>query len=482
MEDHKVHSYRLEILTIAVAIAILFYQLLIPPIVGLADNGDFWRVMKWDGIQYQTGTDEDHLFYYINRTFSINPETRWRFYLSSEILFAKVGLLFNKIASRSGVFDLRVLGFVHTLFFLSAILFILTVTKRMGAPFRYILAALLLMVFCDVAYIAYFNSFYAEPASLIFSLFMVGFALKVASEQEPDIKYLLGFFTAAIFFTGAKHQNSILGLLLALFMFRLCFVWPQQLWKRVSILLSVLLCILSFGFLKSTPSFIKEAVLYNDVFYEILRRSSSPREDLIEMGLAPELVKLAGTHAFMPNVPIRDEAFRGKFFPHIGYLKILKFYLNHPNRLLRLLKTGAEKAFSMRFPGYLGNFEKSAGFPPAAQSQAFAIWSDFKERFFPKSIWILGTFFLFYTFAVFLVRVRAHTMMFKLISEFHLLLVMMAVAQFFVSVIGAGEQDLVKHLFLFNAIADLLVISLFLSGAWGLTRIVRRVKLHYRSC
>lgn len=198
MEKGRTRFSCLEICTITVAAVIIFYQLMIPPIVGLANNGDFWRVMKWGGIQYQTGKDEDHLFYYISRDYLIKPETQWRFYVSSEIILSQIGLLFNKLISKDGLFDLRVLGFIHSLFFLSSLFLILWVCRKASIPYRWGMCILFLLMFCDVGYIAYFNSFYAEPASLIFLLITVGFGLNIMIQDQPNIWSLLAFFRRAL--------------------------------------------------------------------------------------------------------------------------------------------------------------------------------------------------------------------------------------------------------------------------------------------
>ncbi len=326
--------------------------------------------MKWFGIQYFPEEEDGHLFYYVHRTFAFQPETRRRFYVSSEILFAQIGYLLNKLISKTGLFNIRILGFVHSLFFLAALLLILRIAREIKIPWISVLSLCLTLVFCDAGYIAYFNSFYAEPSSLIFLFFTVGFGLKIIFVQKADFKSLIAFFIAGVLFIGAKHQNSILGVILALFVFRLTFLWSKKSWKTVTILLSGLFCIFSYIFYQSIPKMFKEAVLYNDIFYEILRKSPNPEGDLAELGLASELITLKGTHAFMPNTPINDPVFQKIFFPKIGFGKIVKFYLYHPDRLWALIKKGAESTSLMHFPGYLGNFEKSSGYEPGAQTRA----------------------------------------------------------------------------------------------------------------
>lgn len=478
-EINRFHFSIPEILILSAAAIIIFYQLMVPPIVGLADNGDFWRVMKWEGLEYQKENDRDNLFYYIHRSYSIKPETRWRFYVSSEIVLAQIGFLLNRLTTSRDLFDLRVIGFVHALSFLIALGVLLRASQGLAVPFRGWPSIILLLFFCDVAYIAYFNSFYAEPASLIFLFLMFGFALKIAVQQEPDIWSLILFFIAGVGFIAAKQQNSVLGFLLGIFMFRLSFLWKSNWLKRVAIALSLLFCISAFILFRSTPNFIKEAVLYNTVFYEILKKSPSPKEDLMEMGLPDEFSRFVGTHAFMPNVPVNDQEFRKRFFPHMGYWKIVKFYFVHPRRLFELLEVGAGQAFLMRFPGYLGNFEESAGFGPAGQSQAFTLWSDVKRLYFPRSIGTLGLFFGLYAIALLVIRARIRIFRYQYLCEVYLLLILMAITQFLISILAAGEQDLIKHLFLFNAITDILFAGMVIAFFRIMIRIMQEFYSRY---
>ena len=59
-----------------------------------------------------------------------------------------------------GVLDITVVGFVHFVAFLAAFAWLLSVT----GPLTWIVA---LIALTDVGYVAYWNSFYTEPATCI---------------------------------------------------------------------------------------------------------------------------------------------------------------------------------------------------------------------------------------------------------------------------------------------------------------------------
>ena len=58
--------------------ALLVGQLLIPPIVGLADQGDFDRLWRWFGIESAVTDPEQRYFRYLIREWRIDPSNAHR--------------------------------------------------------------------------------------------------------------------------------------------------------------------------------------------------------------------------------------------------------------------------------------------------------------------------------------------------------------------------------------------------------------------
>ena len=80
---------RAEGLALVLVGAFAFALIVYPPMVGLADNGDFFRLMYWGKFEYLPQTDEDRYVGWIHREFQItkNPLLSWRGYPSSEAIF-----------------------------------------------------------------------------------------------------------------------------------------------------------------------------------------------------------------------------------------------------------------------------------------------------------------------------------------------------------------------------------------------------------
>jgi hypothetical protein len=112
---------KLAWIIIAVAAVILTWQLFIPPIVGLADQGDFARILGTFGYAAEDGSATIAFVApkYVSDYSSGRPG--WE-QPSSEYVFVACAILLNKIVSRDGKLDIVVIGIIHALAFLAAAL------------------------------------------------------------------------------------------------------------------------------------------------------------------------------------------------------------------------------------------------------------------------------------------------------------------------------------------------------------------------
>src|SRR5580692_5577812 len=111
---------KLYIAVLAAAGAILTCQLFIPPIVGLADQGDFIRTIGRFGYGPQHHGSLEYA--YVEPKYIPDPHYRspgWE-QANSEYLFVAAALLLNKVVSRDGTLDITVAGWVHAVAFLVA--------------------------------------------------------------------------------------------------------------------------------------------------------------------------------------------------------------------------------------------------------------------------------------------------------------------------------------------------------------------------
>src|SRR5712691_6372578 len=111
---------------LALASAIVSYQILVPPVVGLANNGDFGKVI---GVFNLTGPIQDENAWADTR-YEFNPKKHyWAGFYSSEHLLLAAAIAANTVLSKDGYFDLRSIGLIHEALFLLALYLLWTLLE-----------------------------------------------------------------------------------------------------------------------------------------------------------------------------------------------------------------------------------------------------------------------------------------------------------------------------------------------------------------
>jgi len=449
---------------LAIIAAIFCYQLFVPPSIGLADNGDFSRILGAVGLEHAAGNRDDSYFNYFAPTYRFESSGEWdSLVLTSENVLVLCAMAIDRLGSKTGVFDVRVLAALHLALFLLAVWLLLGLSANLNLAARVVVPLLLVLVFCDVGYVAYFNSLYTEAASFVFLFLALATAIRLA-RQPASLARLAAWLAASLLFLSAKPQNSLLGILLACYGFWIAYSLAGRR-RRLLVACSGVLCLASAVHCWSAPKWIMRHYLYNAVFFELLEYSPTPRADLQQLGLSPDLEKYKGTNMFSADIPVEEPEFEAAFFDRIGTTKLTLFYLGHPSRLARATRRAVQGAFSLR-PSYLGNFEKSCGLAPRAQSQAFQLWSKLRESAAPRSLWFVAVFLAGNAFAALAVCLKTNSRHLRAVLVLHLVLALMALEQL-LTVAVAGQYELTKHMFLFNLLFDLcLCADLVLATAW----------------
>ncbi|MCP4153786.1 MAG: hypothetical protein GY757_39030, partial [bacterium] len=193
----------------------------------------------------------------------------------------------------------------------------------------------------------------------------------------------------------------------------------------------------------------KNVNLYNNVFHYILgQKSGDMTARLGELGLDRRYLPLCGTHWW--KIPKNYSELRDCFLEKMNNGKILSYYMKNPSRFHQLLKMGSGYAFRFR-PHDLGNFERSGGGPPTELSRRFSHLDNIKKSIYPKSLpGMLLVFLLLISVTTAAVNMNPR----NTFAKMSLCLVIMAALQFAAVILGEGNYELAKHLFLFNVLAD----------------------------
>jgi hypothetical protein len=490
----RLRSFRIEHIFLVVFTLVLVYELFIPPLVGLANSGDFPRIMASFDLRYPGNEAVDSLRLFVVRKMEWHHGLAVH-YPSSSLLFVGTALLASVPLSRNGLFDIRILGVVYVCVYLFTFWLLGKYTRTLSALHRILLYALITIVFADVGYVAYFNSFFSEPASLVFLSATVSLGLIAAIQDRSGRRSMLviaGFFLAALLFSTAKVQNTPLALVLAIIGYRLAMLFPHEEPRRRrrrkihSLALAgalILFSVVDFAAYTVASRQIRFVNLYDSVFYEILAHSPTPEDDASELGMDPSMAQFAGSTAYAQGLP---EEVKEQLLANVSSVSIVKFYLRHPGRLLDLSRRAAKSSFSR--PAYLGNYERSyvlrIGRKPVSndllvlpneyQSRKFALWSLFKQSYLPKSLWFILTFMLMNLACIVAKRARVdRTPEDRAVTELHAGLVLMAMLQFLTVIVGEGEYEIVKHLFLFNLLCEVCFVFLVMYGVSAVTALLK---------
>jgi hypothetical protein len=449
---------RIVAAAVLAAAALLALQLLVPPVVGLADNGDYQRVMGDAGFDHSTDSRLDRYYAFLRTTYVILPLRSFRGgYLTSETALALAARLASPAFWRGGLFDLRWLAAVHIGLFTLALGLLLRACRELSVAAQTTAAALLVFFFTDVGYAAPFNSFYSQTASLLFLLLAAAVVAESVRRGRLEGPLLAAYFVCAVGFVGSKPQEAIQGPLLALLGVRLAGVEMRQVFRRPVVLLALALCAFSAWYGRSTPMPLREAVLYSVVFSDLLPNSPDPAADAAELGLDPDWLRYSGTDPYLPDAPLRDPAFRVRFLGSVGYRKIVGLYVRHPSRFAARLDRVSRKIWALR-PSY-GNLEKSPAHPTRTLTTRFAAWSRARLGFFGPHALASLALLLAGNAAVALSTYRRASARGRLFREALLAAVAMSATAFLFSILTNAPPDLSRVFYVAEALCDLLIVA-----------------------
>jgi hypothetical protein len=436
---------RLEITVLLLLTVAIAYQLFVDPVVGMADNRDFGRLIDPAGIDYKSVVDyRDTVFRFAETKFVLVQPSSHR-YLTSERPILGVAKFLNRLLSKDGRFDVQVLGFCHLVLYVGAIFIFLRALGTRGTFSRLFVAGAVLLMCVDVKWVAYFNSFYCESASLIFLFSTVGLALLCVDNerQGPTAWFLwLGYMGSAFLFWMAKAQNTAFAPCLALGAW---YFFPSSTRSVLRLIGAAVIPVgMVWAFAVNAYGVTMGINAQVVVVEEILPNSPKPVDDQKELG-----VEQGGSSLY----------------------RIARFYGHHPIRWWQMGRRQMKEAF-----GYIphGNFTRASGFGPGTQSQAFNSWSEFKKAHYPKNPTLLVGLFIAYSI---LAGMKARWLDEGRVARMRTLvgpvLALGCALEFFVTVTFEANGT-AKHLFIFNVAVDLCLLLAVLGLADAAMRLWRR--------
>lgn len=455
------------------------YLLYVPSPVGIADNTDFVRITKPVGII----PDNNQKFFYFQRKFEyIKPFNNLKDFVmfifssgienesgfqSTQFLFVKIAQLLSGIISylKNGsirYFDITALSFIFLILHSISVVLLFYFLKTGNKVADIGIFLLTVMIFNNMGYLLYYNSLFGE--SVILSSFLLWFSilLYLVKSKKKSFTMLILYFISAAIFIGAKVANIPLGILIALLSIYFLFD-IKTIGKRIGVIIGICFILAtSIHYYQAIPVWMKKPNNFHSIFFGILKNSDIPDKDLRELGIDTKYSPLANTNVYvdLKGFDIYSEEFQKEVYDKAGPVEVTLYYLKHPKRLLEKLNISAESSLMIR-PPYLGNYQIETYEEIVKFTKRNSIWEWIRKQFTGYAFAVITSLFLLYSavliYQLYLFRKQKNPTFFGLILV-KLMLMVFAGSQWVFPVIGNGEADLIKHMFLFNLLFDTMII------------------------
>ncbi|ANZ67337.1 hypothetical protein ABPD29_06400 [Secundilactobacillus paracollinoides] len=430
--------------------------LFLTPIHGLADNGDFYRAMLSNGI-YRLPSQHSQYLSFVIQKFGLmqyfNENNVAVF--SSQTLVVKLAVLLNELFYSRHIFDIRFLAAVYEGFFLGAIYLL---TKALVHPHRnissYIIAALVVLMFADGTMTLYFNSFFAEPGMLIAAMYLFAALMAIVHKcYRHDWPMIVLFVVSTVFLITNKQQNAPLALSFIVAGAGLLFL-PTLSAHRLAIIASLVLILgaggLTYKLINSEFSTVNQ---YQALTHGALIETSDPSRKLEKQGLN-EAYALMRNENYYPKtftaVKPSDPNIQKQLLNKYGTGWLIRYYAENPKQFAQLMDLAAKDVMQTRVSA-VGDFARGSGKKAGAQSTFFTGYSRFMSNYFPGryafDCLLAVAFRAIYSVSAWLDYRAKRT---GGLIRFFLVTGLMTVCVFvpIISIIGDGDADLAKHLFM----------------------------------
>jgi hypothetical protein len=371
---------------------ILLWQVIMPGFIGLADNGDFPKVTG----RFCIGPGEEGVeqFTYLKPVYLRSQINCWRSAMpSSEIALARIAVNVERLAADRNKFDIRWMGATHAVGFLIAFCLWVRILSPLEGIGWIMAAGLVLLVFTDVGYVSYANSFYSDTAALLGAMSLVPASL-LWMKTWPLRPGMLGLFGAAsALFITSKGQHALIGIVPIGFLILVTWRCKEPKIRWLAGLMAVGLTGGVAWMLIETPMNYRQIARFDLIFAKLLPGSPTPALTAAELGLSPSDLAFTGLITYSPGSPMENPEWVRDFATRGGFGEVLRYYVRHPARMLPILSSDLIHAAGYRRPD-LSNFPRQYGHPPQAVTARFGLWSQVRDWLFHRWPWHIVLWYL----------------------------------------------------------------------------------------
>lgn len=433
----------------------------------LGDNSDYGRIIGLCSLE-ETAEGEMKIIL-TEDSFSENiknilftPEDT-RIYPSSQLIFTRLSVAVNFIINTLfGIapnnYNIFYLGFGMNILYALALSFFISQISIKNKYLSILASLVSLIIFCDIGYVSYFNSLYAEGLQHLFLIILAGFML-ILTKRKLKIYELILFALTLVLYGQSKFFNVPIAIIIALIFFFLSLRYTAQ--KKeifINSISVVIVIVLLFNAMASLPKWISKETNYNSVFYGIVKDVSDEKaKDYLEngLGLDPELYVLKDTHHYVSNFNEISQNYYVKNAEEISKVKLVLFYLTHP---LFTLKKASD---ILQHSGFIRNiFFMNENY--MNDPQRLTYWSKFRENSGFDTAFLNLTIILLFIGIFIYTQKKSKTPAYIIATVSCLILMIFAYA-FIVPYVSNGEADLAKHMYTFVEFIDIALVFIIIA-------------------
>lgn len=430
----------------------VFFLILVPPYIGIANNGDFQRLSCAVGINYAYNPWDEENYdigfwnYVPNDYIFIEPEDNgWHQIFA---IFPQVAILLSN-RFINGRFDIRFLGFVNAAVYCMGVYLLLNTIKRVEGTWSYALLMIAVLCLGDSYVLQYFNSFYTEIGSvnaslILWGLLLWGFTMGVKKHPFLQLLCVVALSVAAIFAVLSKQQDILVIVPIMFIIWILLKRFGIKAVYRVGweIIFSVIVAVLFVG---NTAG--GNITAYNVISMDLLANSEEPYEHLQSMGLDDSETEMflqgVGQNAFTSGLPWKD------YENHFTRTNELKILLREPKIFFRMVGQRATDLF--KDDPALGNYTIDSGAAPQEKTEENKLWTKLKTHIYGVGLaFYLPVILLALFFGIFGRKIRLLHNIPPDLFYVYLVLPVSNVLRFVTVMLGDSSHDDVKHFFTIN--------------------------------
>jgi hypothetical protein len=446
---------------------VVVHQVLVNPVIGIANNGDFGRFMRVIGVDYKIDYKTEVLSRrkFVIKNFRITDKIETKFDSTAEMI-GNTAVYINNIF-KEDTFSIKFMGLANVIFYLVAIGLLALALGLQDTKYILLFSILGIPLLTNREIIHYFNSFYYESSSIIYFLMFLAFTIIYLNEKIINKKYsfiliILQIITAFLF-VNAKIQNILFIFPITAFLLIEIYNFLKRLniskvgRISVSILSSCILVLIPpFYYFSKSVEVTDNITSYNIIMGGILGASNKPERHLQAMGFNEVEIGEAMQYIGM-NLWGKD---KNLYEQHLGVFNRkteLKILFNEPRLIFVLINDISKSLFE---PLPYGNFIKGENNSEKVFTNTVSNLLNKIKSFYPRN------FVFFFGVVISLIGV----LVYKFIKNppkkvnvdiFILALVFGELLMFFTAVFGDFCAS-IKHLFFVNILFDILLIALII--------------------